>query len=400
MNKIPRSLASIVVAVAAFSLSPGEAHAQSAQVVTDLYRTIGRDLAANPAADGTMPPRLFVALDTPDFVNDAVCVLDPTQPQGDSNPSALVGSLGLVNKLTYDPASDSLYSVGGDPSVYNSPTGWIVRRSLDQGQSWTTLDAGWRLGSGAPSRATGFARDLAGNLLVGGWAYDKYATPNRQFWIIRRSSNQGATWSTLKFGKGGIDTCAAVHFTSAQPGSPFAVGRIEGKWTVMRSRDAGLSWQTVDSWGTKSGDAVAIAITSDSSGRLFVGGQGRPKSGDHARWYVRVSSNGGDTWQDLGLPFLSLSLDHAVNALALDHANNLWIMGNQAWNLANQQGVALRWNLQTGWAAAPLFPYATTASKSLVAGATTDPVSGNVYATGGYVDPAGFWHGTVLELGN
>jgi hypothetical protein len=377
------------------TLAALDLNAQSLQPVAVLDHTIGKDLLGNPTPDGPVPSGLFLALDTADPSNDATCFLDLTTPASASNPGSLIGTVGGVNRLGYSPVNKTLYSAGGDGS-------WLVRASVDQGQSWSTIDSGWRLAPGARSYANGFATDLSGNLFVAGYAYDKATTPNNQFWIFRRSANQAQSWTTTKFGKGGIDTCLAMSWVPASAQSQaslFAVGRLNWMWTVMRSRDAGLTWKTVDSWGTRNGEAAAFAIAADAAGEIFVGGEGRAKVSDPAKWYVRTSLNGGDTWQDLGIPFLDPSLNSTVVALAVDPAGTLWVQGHQAWSTESEAWALQRWNPQTGWSSSAMFPYVGTGIISRPGGVTVNAIVGIAYATGGYHDTFG-WHGTVLELNN
>jgi hypothetical protein len=73
----------------------------------------------------------------------------------------------------------------------------------------------------------------------------------------------------------------AAHFVPdfgpANPGGLFVVGRVADKWTVQRSRDAGATWTTVDSWvPQKNSIAGALAIASDGAGKIYVlGAPGR-----------------------------------------------------------------------------------------------------------------------------
>src|SRR5262245_22374008 len=136
-NRFALSMAAVLVCAIC-------SHGQSVQQIADLSTTIGRDILANPTPNLSRPPGLFIALDTPDPSNDATCFFDLTQPQSDTNPGALVASLGAINHLGYDPGSGSIYSVGGD-TPYTVSTGWILRRTTDQAQSWSTVDSGWRL---------------------------------------------------------------------------------------------------------------------------------------------------------------------------------------------------------------------------------------------------------------
>jgi hypothetical protein len=66
----------------------------------------------------------------------------------------------------------------------------------------------------------------------------------------------------------------------------------------MRSTDAGQSWQLSEQWVPKSsGTSRARKVLSDDNGRLFVlGDSGGRSESDPSPWVVRMSRNGGITW--------------------------------------------------------------------------------------------------------
>ncbi len=246
------------------------AHAQTWQTILDLGPTTdGHDVLVNPFPNSPLPPGVFVAADT-SGPNNEIAFFDTAQPQSAYNPSVVVPSPGLINRLGSDSAVGALYSVGYVRKADNS-LAWDVRRSLDGGVSWGAVDSGWQLSLGATARATDFAADQAGNLFVCGNAAD---SKGRVTAILRKSGNQGSTWQTQTIG-----VAVALHFVPANiqnQGGMFVVGRGANGWTVQRSRNAGSTWTTVDAWTvSKSGDTVATAITSDPQGNLYVAGHGK-----------------------------------------------------------------------------------------------------------------------------
>ena len=152
-----------------------------------------------------------------------------------------MGSYGITSD-----AAGTLYAVGDD---YESGT-WLVRRSLDGGVTWQTVD----LFSGEARAVT---TDSVGNVYVAG--QNVGANPpgnNVRSWIIRKSSNGGISWSTVD-----TFTNSWVRGVFSHPnGGLFAVGygtvTTTGKGNkttsqrysyVRRSLNAGATWATVDS---------------------------------------------------------------------------------------------------------------------------------------------------------
>jgi len=377
--------------------------ASRAQVFTEplvLNQATADDLLVSPFASGG----LLLAARTTDL-GRAVLATDLTASPPVVTPlDTQIGDSPYGRRLGFASASGALFSVGSVNGA--SGIAWHVRRSLDGGSSWITVDPGWQLASGAAASASGCAADANGNVFVSGWAYDKATSPKQKiFWIVRVSSDLGSTWSTLKFGSGPSDTAAAIHFVPVPPdqrhlGGVFAVGRIGFAATVMRTRNGGTNWSTVGSWSFRA-DAIATAVTSDASGNFYVGGIAQSKSGGPYNWFVRRSTNGGDTWADMGNP-LAAGTDNRLNALAVDGAGNLWVVGAQAYNTSSQAWVMQRWNASTGWSQSPYYPYGLPGTQpvSTANGASLDPISASVHVTGTVKNALGQSYATVLQLSN
>jgi hypothetical protein len=371
-------------------------HAQTWQTILDLGPSMnGYDVLVNPFTNS--PPGVFVAVDISGPDNE-IAFFDTSRPQSASNPSVVVPLPGLINRLGCDTALGALYSVGYVRKADNS-LAWDVRTSLDDGQSWGPLDSGWQLSLGVNTRARGFASDQAGNLFVCGNAID---SKGRVSMILRKSGDRGMTWQTQAIGVDAV----ALHFlpaNSLNQGGLFAVGRPGvNAWGVQRSRDAGNTWTTVDSWTVaKSGDTAATAIASDPQGNLYVAGHGRKGINSPYGWYVRRSSDGGNTWQML-LTNFSAGGDSLVNDAVLDAAGNLWVVGavNGA-NSITEIWAMQRWNQVSGWSG-PMYPYGNPSPRSHARGTSADP-TGRVYVTGWVFDPndpSDYSHATVLEVNN
>jgi hypothetical protein len=312
---------------------------------------------------------------------------------------------GDIAQLGYDSNMGVLFSVG---SVYDASAGgrsWQVRRSVDQGATWSGAGPNYQYKAGAAAYALDLTCDNLGTVYTCGYAYNRDG--GSPLWIVRKSQNSGATWTTCAaIGKGGNDAAMAAHFVAdygtANHGGIFVAGRLGSTWTVQRSRDGGNTWTTVDTWtSAKSFTSWAKTITSDAQGNLFVAGTSYAKDGEKA--YVRVSTNGGDTWQPLlekfgigaSLPGFYGLESFPINAMAFDASNTLWTIGTTQ-GTTGGNWVMLRWNPASGWTA-PFTPYGGLRSfgKRIAA----DPL-GNVYGLGTIPDSEGFSHLILMKISN
>lgn len=99
---------------------------------------------------------------------------------------------------------------------------WTVRKSEDQGTSWTTVDE-YSLASGQESQANSAVIDPFGNFYVVGSAVD--ASAHRHL-VLRKSADRGATWTTLHDYQVAADADTAGYRLSADPdGNLYVVGR-------------------------------------------------------------------------------------------------------------------------------------------------------------------------------
>lgn len=139
------------------------------------------------------------------------------------------------------------------------------RVSVDGGQTWTDARA--------PARLVGV--DANGNAYAGG--------PNGLF----RSTNNGATWDQVS------DVNSDYFVEHIAPGQPLYAGHLsyytgssEETGTLLRSRDDGLTWQSVEL------PVVFETLVSDS---------GRPNGLYAVRMHeLWESGDGGDTWRITG----------------------------------------------------------------------------------------------------
>src|SRR6266699_646862 len=136
----------------------------------------------------------------------------------------------------------------------------------------------------------GIGTDSAGNLYVAGEAYGQTDPANH--WVIRRSSDIGATWSLVDdFAPGspqtqpfGLATDAAGNVYVA--GVANHVGVNDLVWTVRKGM-GGTSLTTVDTYQLSQNlNSRAFGVGADASGNIYAVGQGFVKSGknDYGHW--------------------------------------------------------------------------------------------------------------------
>ena len=164
-------------------------------------------------------------------------------------------------------------------------------------QSWETVDD-FGHNPGFPAQAHTAVVDAQGNLFVGGQAGDG----TRTHALIERSSDQGATWTTIEDyvdSTNWLTTFNAIGFDAAH--NIYTVGEGTGSADyhlfVRKSADGGATWSTIaqvpynNPFMTPGNPCFAV----DSLGRLYVVAGANPA-------LLLRSSNGGATWTT-GHPF-------------------------------------------------------------------------------------------------
>jgi len=211
--------------------------------------------------------------------------------------SATAGSaargVGLVTTTINGAPSSGVYVVG------NVGSDWVARKSTSgTAGTWTTIDS-FRYDSTGSANSVPYsiAGDSTGDVYSAGWgvkgtftgyvkgrATYSYAT----HWLVRKSADGGASWSTnddYQYPQSS-QTAEAETIGAGPAGNMYAVGRASDSAGVIHAvvrTNAGGSWATADDYTGTSG-ALYYGFAADASGNLYAGGHDDAGSGS---WLIR-----------------------------------------------------------------------------------------------------------------
>ncbi len=162
-------------------------------------------------------------------------------------------------------------------------------------------------------------------------------------WTVRRSLNGGGTWSTLDASSG-----SASALTIAPDGAIYVAGRIattiyvtnqtvikkkvvttvtsttEYGWQVRKSANGGASWANVD-YVTNGWPLTSIVV--DVFGRVLVVGGSNNPGGAGTSWLVRGSTDGGATWVTTDSFLPAGATRGSAYGVAADGLGNVCVLG-------------------------------------------------------------------------
>lgn len=408
----PRSVfLGLVAALAAVALP---AHAQTWQTllpssVPDAApANLGRDVLINPFASSPAPGIILATENgsSDGSVAHSVFRLTPTDSTSSQfTLEPLDGGLTGASRLAYNPG-DGLYAAGfavtvtGSKGRTTSLQTWKIRRSPEAGQgnfgTWTEDDS-FNLTTVSKgkttvydARAYGVTTNDLGNVYVCGSASDG----RFNHWVVRKKS--GTTWSKVHDAPAAdgysipYDVCFVPQGGNNPASALFVAGLFNSRWTVLRSVDRGINWQTLDPWPADGGLATAFDVASDSNGNIYVVGV-RGRDGQNRGWVLRRSNDGGTNWETL-LDQPSTDDSWAVR-LAVDDGNNITLAGaidaadgTPRWAIVrNAPGQAWSGSPTASWENR-IFPLgANTPSQSKGRGMVAD-ANGNLFLTGDVTD--------------
>jgi hypothetical protein len=238
-------------------------------------------------------------------------------------------------------AGDSLgnvYVSGGAPDA-NGVIHWLVRKSADGGQTWPSVD------DLSPGRSYGIGSvPGVGLFAVGSLSSTTSSKGNKTTtttsWVVRRSVDAGAHWITVDSVQPPLGyTALASAVASDAMGRIYAAGRTmilvgsgrtattAWQWLVRGSSDGGATWSTVDTFTYVAGKASAAhTLGQGPAGNIVVVGHGVDGSGS-PHWLVRTPNAQG-VWQTVDDYQLVAGQTANANDVATDAAGNLLVVGS------------------------------------------------------------------------
>ncbi|MFA6301771.1 MAG: hypothetical protein WC627_01385 [Legionella sp.] len=200
---------------------------------------------------------------------------------------------------------------------------WIVRKSSNQGATWTTVDN--FVTNGSVTIATGVTADANGNVYVSGYGSTK---STGYHWFVRKSSNQGTSWTTVddfQFSSGVVAEPSAI--TADNNGVLYASGSANNRWVVRKSNDNGATWTTVDNYQGTGGLSVSRAIVADANNNIYSAGISNTSKQGESIWTVRKSTDAGVTWQTVDSYQLAAGKLSQASALNIDANGVIYVTG-------------------------------------------------------------------------
>jgi len=210
---------------------------------------------------------------------------------------------------------------------------WLVRRSINSGATWNTVD---EVPAAGLSEARAIAFHPNGSIFVAGHLYDPQTGTSQ--WGVRRSLNDGATWTTVDtYAEERTAGAGAEDITVDNSGALYVAGtaRIKAKnlyidyWVVRRSVDAGATWTSVDKFSINNQAPSPTGIALDSAGRIYVCGY----SGQPTHWLVRKGTPGNKgtiTWIISDDYQLATGQSARANDITRDQVGNMLVTGRVA----------------------------------------------------------------------
>ena len=182
---------------------------------------------------------------------------------------------------------------------------WLVRSSVDNGISWSTVDDFFVPdGVERAPEPSGIAIDGSDSIYVAG----TFGTDFGFDGLVRRSSDHGQTWKNV-FSPVRSESVFWSWFQSidvSATGDIFVggfahqqVGWFPLHWIVYKSVDHGTSWTLVDDYTGLASGGVVNSVRVGAGGRVVAAGYGvdsRSDSKTNSQGLVRVSRDGGATW--------------------------------------------------------------------------------------------------------
>ncbi|HEV2687166.1 MAG TPA: hypothetical protein VGV35_01390, partial [Bryobacteraceae bacterium] len=211
------------------------------------------------------------------------------------NYATSVGGIG-VEGLAIDGAGN-VFAAGQSATIGKGNKAtyyWTVRKRTGGVGAFTTVDNSISgTGNDNPYSATYIADGAAAGLYVVG-------TGTGSQWLVRKSIDAGVTWTTVDSFFYNSTNATALSVTGDGRGDVYVVGKggvlNSGgvvHWLVRESINGGTSWSTVDNFGLGGTLSSAGSVGADLAGNIYVAGSASEASGTS---HGIIRSNAGGSW--------------------------------------------------------------------------------------------------------
>jgi len=233
----------------------------------------------------------------------------------------------FAHDITTDPFGNIFVAAKGTNS--SSVSRWLILKSPDGGSSWNVVDD-FQYVSGENSSAVSVTADALGNVYAAGEVDDG---ANGLRWLVRKSLNSGQSWFTVDTYQyvATKDTFAA-YIVANTLGEIYGLLRPkDGANTfhslIRKSIDGGASWKNVDDFQYVAGqDTNSTILTLNLKGHLFLAASGKDGGGIY-HWLVRKSTDLGSTWTTIDDFQLVTGKISSARTLLFDGNGSFYVFG-------------------------------------------------------------------------
>lgn len=306
--------------------------------------------------------------------------------------------IGLASGITFDNMGN-IYVVGYSIDASSSSYRWVIRKSVDVGNTWTTLHS-YQYQAGYSCWGRDIVITDSGVIITTGAISGSAYLTNK--WAIFQLNTDGSSVNQVDFyslATSGSSMANGVY-KDASTGYLYAAGYAgdssgDTKWTVKKSVNSGLSWSVVESYGSFASSFVANKVLVDPSGAIHVAGYG--SVGTSSNWIVRTSNNGGASWAELDNFQLFPGYESRAMNLTSDSLGKIYVVGYGLNSSGVSHLVLRKFETGTGW----VTQVSDTMSAAIGVGMYSSlVVDGSRIVLAGYATDASSMREMVVKLSN